>query len=202
VTDYRRRGLLVATFAGILAVAAISSGASGAPMTKAPDVQLAIRSPMGTCGTFADTLPALVTATDVAADTTIADLSICIRNAGTADGVLAFGADELQDIDTGCTGDENTVDASCGGGSVGELSARLIQRIGTNDCRGVPATTPTWDRSLAQFAASPVVLTTRLMKGKQLCAHLVMRYEPTAASAVGAQSDRATWRYAFTLTSS
>jgi hypothetical protein len=108
----------------------------------------------------------------------------------------------LQDVDTDCTGDEGTVDTSCGNAAVGELSARLIQRVGTNECRGLPATNPAWDRAIAQLAASPVNLTTRLMKGKQLCARVVVRYEPTAASAVAAQSDRATWRFAFTLTSS
>ena len=198
-TDARRVVLAAAT-AGVVVVTILASSASGAPAPKQPNVQLAPRTG-SVCGAFVDELPPLMATSDVAAGTTVADVSVCIRNAGTADGRLALGAIELSDTDPECTGDEDSVDSSCGGGAAGELSPRLVQRAGVDSmCRTAPPTDPTLDRTLAQLAASPVVLASRLMKGKQLCARLVLRYEPDAAGTVAGQSDRTTWRYAFTLT--
>jgi hypothetical protein len=192
-----RRRLLVGGILALVTFAGLASGASGG-QPKQPDLQLAMFTNAG-CGTFADSLPPIVTESGVAPGETVSDLTLCLRNVGGDGRALALRATELSDVDPTCTGDEATFDASCGGGDLGELSASLIQHVGIDLCRRSPPIVLLWDRSLASLSTSALVVAARLQKGKLLCVRVALRYQPDAAAAAASQSDRATWRYSFTL---
>jgi hypothetical protein len=196
MTGIRGR-LLVGAIAGLAAFVALASGATGT-QPKQPDLQLALYTNAG-CGAFADSLPPVVTASGVRPGDTVSDQVICVRNVGDVGRLFLVGVADLADVDSACTGDEAAFDATCGGGGPGELSSSLMQRVGVDLCRRSPPIDLTWDRSLPSLSTSPLLLADRLQKNSILCVRLALRYEPGTV-AVASQSDRASWRYSFSLT--
>lgn len=166
-----------------------------------PDVKVAKLS-NGQCGKLADSLPVLISRTGARPGEVAGDVTVCVANRGDDAARLSLRVLELVDIDPDCTGAEPTRDSSCGGGKRGELGPTLLQQVGLGTCPSIPSTTnPTLDRRLPALQASPLVLLDRLGRKHVVCVRLRLRYEPLDSDAsIASQSDRTTWRYAFTAT--
>ena len=156
----------------------------------------------GRCGKLADSLPFLITRAGARPGEIAGDVTICVGNSGDDSAVLGLRVLELVDTDRACTGAEPTRDTSCGGGKRGELSSSLLQQVGLRACPSVPPSTdPTFDRRLPALQASSLVLDERLLRNHVVCVRLRLLYEPPDSDAgIASQSDRTTWRYAFTVT--
>jgi hypothetical protein len=155
----------------------------------------------GRCGKLADSLPVLISRTGVRPGEVVGDVTVCVANSGEEAGLLSLRAVELVDVDRSCTGTEPTRDTTCGGSRSGELSPSLLQQVGLGACPSVPpATNPTLDRRLPALHASSLTLVDRLGRNRLACVRLRLRYEPPEVDAsIASQSDRTTWRYAFSL---
>ena len=109
-------------------------------------------------------------------------------------------ADELTDLDIGCTGDEEANgDATCGGDAAGELASVLDVTVGWDACpfgmptNGSPAST------LLASATTPITLPT-LAIDETICLQIAVAYPATGAAPEAlqrAQTDRVTWRFRF-----
>jgi hypothetical protein len=166
-----------------------------------PDVKVA-KLTDGRCGKHADSLPVLISRTGARPGEVVGDVTVCVANSGDDAALLSLRVLELVDVDPACTGAEPTRDTTCGGGKRGELGPTLLQQVGLGACPSIPpATDPTLDRRLPALQASPLVLLDRLRRGQLVCVRLRLRYEPPDSGAsIASQSDRTTWRYAFTVT--
>lgn len=154
----------------------------------------------GRCGDLEDSLPALVASTGLAAGDVAGDVTVCVANTGEEDVLLTLRATDLVELDSRCTGEEATVDATCGWARRGELGPALLQELGVGSCPA-PGVAPALARRLTELAAGSLVLFERLREQQLVCVRLRLRYEPpSAAAAVASQSDRTFWRYAFTGT--
>lgn len=128
---------------------------------------------------------------------------VCVRNVGSQTVDVTTSAIDIADQDTDCTGDEAAVDTTCGldpnqpAGSfvpqAGELSPLLHVSLVVAPCddanRGgsVIGTLPNFsDATVATLAP-----------GQAECVKYSVDYNPTEAEAQVAQSDTATWRFAF-----
>jgi hypothetical protein len=200
-TDPRRRKF------GVIAVLAAAVSLTGISTVRADDddndadVKVA-KLTSGRCGKPADSLPVLISRTAAAPGEIVGDLTICVTNSGDGPALLSLRALELVDIDPACTGAEPTRDTTCGGRKRGELSPSLLQQVGLGVCPSVPpATNPALDRRLPTLQSSPLILVDRLERQQVVCVRLRLRYEPPDSNAgIASQSDRTTWRYAFTAT--
>jgi hypothetical protein len=153
----------------------------------------------GRCGTLADSLPALISRSGARPGEVAGDVTVCVANDGDETALLSLRAIELVDVDPACTGAEATRDPTCGGGKRGELSPSLLQQVGLGACPSAPGISPTLDRRLTTLQASSLELADRLRRKQVVCVRLRLRYEPLdAAAGIASQSDRTTWRYAFT----
>lgn len=155
----------------------------------------------GRCGKLADSLPVLISRTGARPGEVVGDVTVCVANNGDSSAQLSLRALELVDLDRSCTGAESTRDTTCGGSRSGELSPSLLQQVGLGVCPSVPsATNPTLDRRLPGLQASSLVLIDRLARKQVACVRLRLKYEPPDEGAgIASQSDRATWRYVFSL---
>jgi predicted ribosomally synthesized peptide with SipW-like signal peptide len=173
-------------------------------LPRAADLQIAAGS-AGTnwsvsCGTYSDDLQTgLVSVSNVTANQTSDSGFVCLKNAGSATVDVTTSAIDLTDLDTDCTGDEAAVDTTCGidptpgTPQAGELSPLITLSLTTADCsnvnqggRGLGALPDLTDASVASMAPDDV-----------LCVGFTIRYLPTDAQAQAAQSDTATWKFAF-----
>ena len=59
---------------------------------------------------------------------------LCVRNAGAGTVNLTTRTFDMLDVDTDCTGDENSVDATCGGGGTGEIREYVVLHFKELDC--------------------------------------------------------------------
>ena len=192
-----RRGL-AAIFATSLAVGAVSF--AGAHDSQGPDIKVATVSG-GRCGTPADSLPVLVAKSGARPGEVVGDVTVCVTSRGDPPWtVLSLRAVELVDVDGSCTGSEAAVDTTCGAGKRGELSASLVQQVGVGACPAVADARLVTRRGLSDIGTVPILLGL-MRRSELLCVRVRLRYEPAnAAAAAASQSDRATWRYAFSLT--
>ncbi len=157
------------------------------------------------CGTFQDDLALpLIAVQDLQADDQqVSAVYFCLRNAGSATLTPTWTAKDLVDVEIACTGDEATVDQTCTPGAAGELSANLrIYLYNVNCATGaepemISATLPGLAASPAPFQGGVTIA-----PGAQICAKLSITCESGAGleAIQAAQSDRATWRFAFTGT--
>jgi hypothetical protein len=167
-----------------------------------PDLKVAVFV-AGSCGTFGDSLPVLVTSTDLRPGGIAGDLVVCLKVVADDGRQPALTVDELVDLDVSCTGNEGATDRSCGGMDRGELAASLVQQVGVAPCSATsPAITPALERRLPALRDKAVPLMNRIRQGDLVCVRLRLVYQPTGPAAeVVSQSDRVTWRYAFSVTS-
>jgi hypothetical protein len=192
---------LVGVLVPLLVVALLGapSAASGGGDPK-PDLRAAVFTG-GACGTFGDSLPLLVTRANLRPGDVAGDVSVCLKVVGDDGRQLRLTVGELVDVDASCTGDEGTLDRSCGAMGRGELAASLIQQVGVAQCSDKPPPTdPALDRRLPSLRDEALTLMSRLRRGELACVRLVLVYQVTdPTAAVVSQSDRVTWRYAFSV---
>jgi hypothetical protein len=171
---------------------------------RAADVRLATAVFAGgvyQCGAFVDDLATgVISATDLAPDFGTGT-RLCLRNEGSAPVSAAWSVIELVDLDVACTGDEAAAgDATCGGNQLGEASGALRTFIGRQDC-GTDSPLASFATTLASAAQGPTALPgdAPLAPGETACIALTVSYTPDGAQQL-TQSDKATWRYAFDVT--
>ena len=154
------------------------------------------------CGTYSDNLSTgLVTMSNAVPNDSFATDFVCVKNAGSQTVDVTGSAIDITDEDTDCTGDEAAVDTTCGvatgqpdgsPGQAGELSPLLKVTEIHADCSdanqgGVLLGT------LPNATAGIATLT----PGETVCVRYSIDYNPSEADAQIAQSDTATWKFAF-----
>ncbi|HUP84150.1 MAG TPA: hypothetical protein VM143_00660 [Acidimicrobiales bacterium] len=190
-----RRTVVIVAVAVAVPVVATGTAAGDDADTAKPDLKVAVRSPSGTCGPYADDLPVLVARSNVAPGGTVADVGICVTNRGRPARVDLF-VRELVDLDVACSPDEASVDATCGSNGRGELSPALAQGVGVSaSCSPQPAVDEGSVRALPSLSAAPVRIADRLRNRDVVCVRLLLRFAPAADDLGRVQSDRTTWRY-------
>jgi predicted ribosomally synthesized peptide with SipW-like signal peptide len=153
------------------------------------------------CGTFTDDLTTGIFDVTGAQSSPnpVAQASVCLRNDGTLPAGVNVVAIELQDIDFDCTGDEATVDTSCGADGAGEVASSVTIRMTSGS--SCPAGGLAQDRTLTALTSSPLNVESSLAPGAQDCTTFEVIYQNGGNDVIKAQSDRATWRFAFDATS-
>jgi hypothetical protein len=133
--------------------------------------------------------------------------TLCLRNVGSASVELVMSAIDLTDADISCTGDEAAYgDTTCGqvGGvaQLGELSPLIRIWVLSVDCSTNGYISDT-SASLSSLAQQPLAVQAagalEMAPGTTACYSLRLRYPDTASptDVQLAQSDQATWRFAF-----
>jgi hypothetical protein len=177
----------------------IESGARA----KEVDLQLAPYAPATSCGPFADDLATgVISASNVQPGEGTGPGSggtagrACVKNAGSSTVSVAFTALDVSDVDTACTGDEAAVDTSCGNGGAGELSPQLYVGFDVIDIATTLSLGSATSRlGLLATTSAPLV---ELAPGQVALLNAYWSYSPaTADDPAIAQSDQATWRFAF-----
>lgn len=187
-----------------------TNSVSSDDLAASADIQLATAAVDGTsgaitCGTSADGAFAedlttgLFTAADFGPNDGTVETLLCIQNVGSQTVSLSGLVDQLTDLDTACTGDEEVHgDTSCGGNLAGELSGNLTVFYATFDCSNASAALSRSGTSLLGNATTAAALGA-LAPGVIGC-YGVSVYYPTDTDAVAvqiAQSDTVTWRFKF-----
>jgi hypothetical protein len=195
----RRHGIVAALIAGLTLAAVSAVGAHNDDRDEI-EVKVAVLA-NGHCGRFEGSLPTLVSRAAIRPGETVGDVAVCVQNDGDDTVALSLRVAELTDLDPACSGTEPTRDSSCGAGRRGELSPSLLQQVGLGACPSAPGINPTLDRRLTTLQASSLELADRLRRKQVVCVRLRLRYEPLDSDGgIASQSDRTTWRYAFTAT--
>jgi hypothetical protein len=194
-----RRNAWGAVLVGAVVASALAGSADAAPKPPPPavDIVVAIRTG-GVCGTFAQSLPTLVSKTDMRPGDRIDPIEICLRNVGTAKGAARLTVIDRVDSETGCSAGEAAADASCGGTGIGELGGQLVVPIAIRPgCTGKLSSAIGYPFDTLTRSSAPV---DTLRPGASSCVVLGLEYRPSSATAAAAsQTDRVTWRYAFDL---
>lgn len=152
------------------------------------------------CGTYVDDLATgLVTMSNAVPGDGFATDFVCVKNAGSQTVDVTSSAIDVIDQDTGCTGDEGAVDTTCGVDQTtslpqsGELSPLLRVALVKADCNDanqggsvVGTVADTTDATVATLAP-----------GEVKCVKFSVDYAANQVQAQTAQSDSATWRFAF-----
>lgn len=179
-----------------------TNSVSSAPLAASADLQLATASSIGgavECGTFSENLTtAVFTVSDMAAPSMSGRGLLCVRNVGSRTVTLSALASELLDTDVACTGDEEVSgDTTCGGNQAGEMSPLLDNYLYPIAC--ATASGSGGSATLASMATTPRALGT-VSPGTTVCLYteIFYAYSATDVQKQTAQSDRVTWRYAFT----
>lgn len=125
--------------------------------------------------------------------------SFCIKNVGTAPATVAVSALELSDVELDCTGDEATLDATCGGGGPGELGPHLSVEFLSVACDVTPGGWASPRVALTSLAGAPIQIGPGpFPPGGVGCFQARVTYQPASPdAATAAQSDQTTWKYAF-----
>lgn len=166
---------------------------------KAADLQIASTgTSYNDCQTFSEDLATgLVTMTD-AQPLSKQITHVCLKNVGASELTLSVKAIDLTDSEAGCTGDEAAAgDTTCGTGA-GEISDIIAVNARSIDC-ATGAAGPIGGQWLSVLPGNPMSLGT-VASGAQACARIEVTYAPlntTANQQLLAQSDTATWRFAF-----
>lgn len=153
-----------------------------------------------TCGTYSDDLQTgVISMSDVTPNQVGDSDYVCLKNAGSATVDLTTSAIDLTDLDTDCTGDESTVDTTCGvdettsAPQAGELSPLITLSLTVADCSDVNQ----GGHGLGALPDLTSLSVTTMAPGDVVCVGFTSRYLPTDAEAQTAQSDTVTWRFAF-----
>ena len=124
--------------------------------------------------------------------------NFCLKNGGASTLTVSSTTVDLVEVDTACTGDEAEVDTTCGNNGLGELGSVLfwtMYRVSCTDGSGPGV----FGGSLA--APTPAGLGT-LAPDEIGCFLVYVNYplNRTADDVQRAQSDTATWKFAFDAT--
>lgn len=178
---------------GVMLLVPPASGAA-----PGPDVEVAIRDG-AKCRQFADQLPALFSVAGIQPTQRTPGVDLCVRNRGRMDARLTLAIFERVETEAGCTGDEPSVDVTCGAGQAGELGRNLVLITTTQpDCKG--PTGPSVEVNLVNLESIPFLLNPLLRTNRTDCVGLQIEHRPISSeAAAAAQTDRVTWRFAFDL---
>lgn len=164
-------------------------------LAKAVDIQVAeftAGSIGGTCGTFTDdsTSPLLTVDSVQPSATPLRGPTFCVKNAGSLAATVMENLIDVADVEVDCTGDEATVDTSCGGSGVGEVAQSLQLQTWWGDCAGGAGAGP-------MHAFNSHFEGRLFQPGETKCLYHEFLYNPTGDAAIAGQSDRLTWRFAY-----
>ena len=151
-----------------------------------------------TCGTFdEDLVTGIITVSDLTpggSDFGVGNL--CLKNVGSRTLDISSSAIDLVDTDHACTGDEASVDATCGGDGLGELSAELTVEFIRSTC--VAPLNLLGDDDLGNLTSTPFSLGS-IAPDEVACFRIgVIDLAQTTGDMITiTQSDTSTWRFAF-----
>lgn len=151
----------------------------------------------GTCDSFVEdsTSPLLTVESAEPSPTLLRGPTFCVKNAGSVAATIMQNPIDVVDVEVDCTGDEATVDTTCGGSGAGEVAQSLEINTMWGDCAGGATGGPITPFESQFFG--------RLFQpGQTMCVFHEFRYNPTGDSAIAGQSDRLTWRFAYDAQSS
>lgn len=158
------------------------------------------------CGTFSEDLVSpLFTISGPPGDDTGAASFYCLRNVGSQTVTLTALAEEFTETEIGCTGDESIFDTSCGPGigiggveNPGELGTFVLVAHGGNSCVTGEAEGTFVFVLLSNNTTTPAALGT-LGPGQMRCfSSSIFQNSASPTQRQAAQSDRLTWRFAWT----
>ena len=179
-----------------------TNSVESADLAASADIQIATATPGApvTCGTWQENLTtAFITVSDLEADGLVKSQSyFCLRNVGSQTVSVVGLANELTEVDTGCSGDEVIYDpTSCGGNAAGELAQNLMVAYVTLNCATGGGSGG--NINLQTNATTGQSVGPDLAPGAIGCYSTWIWYpNTTAATAIqAAQSDTVTWRYEF-----
>lgn len=167
------------------------------------DLQLASLPGPGQCAPFNDDLATSVISASNVQPGEVGFGDVCLKNAGASTVSVTVTALDLADFDTACTGDEAAVDTTCGVDATGapragELSPHLSVGLDVMTCDGGGVVFGHAENRLGVFASTPATPLTTLAPGQTACVRSGWTYSPLTADApVMAQTDVASWRFAF-----
>jgi len=192
-----RRPLAALLALGLMAWVPVAIGAGAQERGQTVDLQVALRV-SGKCGTWAESLPALVIRSGLQPGDRTPDVEVCLRNRGTATGIAWLRVIERVETETACTADEPTVDPTCAIGMAGELGDGLGVIVALRaGCAGQASPIVRLPFGFLHQYPVPVA---ELRKNEVSCVVLALEYRiSTAEAASASQTDRVTWRYAFDL---
>src|SRR5262249_17431010 len=121
----------------------------------------------------------------------------CLRNVGSQTVSVTALAENLTDIELDCTGDESAYDDSCGSGG-GELGDFVKIEHTRFDCMSPAVPTMSDVYLLRDTSTTPASLGS-LDPGQTSCFGVrILQSSATEAQRQAAQTDRLTWRFAWT----
>ena len=173
---------------------------SGALVASA-DIQIALASvgAVGTpvtCKTFSEDLTAAITVTGPPGVDTGQVYPYCLRNVGSRTVTLSVLAEDINDMELGCTGDESLYDNTCGTGP-GELGDFVAVQHQMLDCSNA-AVLGSAQLLVRDNGNTPSPLGT-VGPGETRCFNLgISGSSATEVQRQAAQSDRLEWRFAWT----
>lgn len=185
----------------------VSSGELG----QAADLQIATAEIVNNsivCGQFQDDLATgFFSLSDLQPSNDEYRETLCLRNVGSGSLELVMSAIDLTDADISCSGDEAAYgDTTCGQqagvAQLGELSPLIRIWVMSVDCNTNGYINDT-GASLSSLAQQPLAVQAggalEMAPGTTACYSLLLRYGDTASATDVqlAQSDQATWRFAF-----
>jgi hypothetical protein len=149
------------------------------------------------CGTFGeDMTSSLISIVSSPGEDNHFAYLYCVRNIGSQTVNLTVLAENLNDIELGCTGDEDLYDASCGS-DTGELSDFVMVLHERADCV-TGAFEPGTMHLLRDTSTTPVSLGTLGPNETQCFMASIQESSASEAQRQAAQSDRLAWRFAWT----
>jgi hypothetical protein len=177
------------------------------PRPHAADIQVAQGSLAGsalTCGPFSDDLGhGLWAVEDLQPGDSLTQYA-CIKNVGAAPLAISMAISWIAIADDTCTGDEATVDNTCGqGGGHGTIQNFLTLTALPTDCGNAGATLAGATTTLASLAANGVSLNADPINPDHTgCLTLTVNYPASTAEAdvQAAQSDNVAWDLAIDAT--
>jgi len=171
----------------------------------AADIQLAKASPdqlgNANCGPFSDDLTTQMWTVSDFQPNDNAVRYMCVKNAGSAPFTGSLTTVDLVNSDGSCTGDESTVDPTCGSGvGAGQLASVLQVGVGLLDCDNIQSVTD-FTANLGQLSTTPIVFASNdpLPPGVTGCLAMSVSYPLSTpeANIQAAQSDSVSWKFAF-----
>ena len=204
-------GAIVSTVGGTGIFAVFTDRATQGPNTiesgprpKAADIQIG-SFVGGTCTSLQDHMTTAIWSVTNRQPGESSNHNFCVTNNGSAAATVTLTTLDLVESDPQCTGDEQAVDPSCGGGAgQGQLASRLVVGFDTDrdcDLSFGEAGDLGGSQGLSTLAGNPAAITSigGLSAGSTTCLQVRVTY-PSSTSlndVLAAQSDSVTWKFAF-----
>ncbi len=177
-----------------------SAGSRGE--NRSADIQIAEGGFTGdvvSCSTFVEDLATgIITATDMVPLGNGVHAYICLKNVGSRSVDVTASAIDVVDTDNACTGDEASLDTTCGDDQAGELSGHLQVFLTSRVC-GELGGESLGNTNLALMTSTPFALFS-IAPGATNCLELEVDDQAQQDDVTISQSDTSTWKFAFDAT--